>query len=731
MRRELSSGTLTIRFVAVTGGLIVFGRFFLASVVFPWTVVAVAGDLPVLSFDDPDLPDNLKMNHTVARLVDHIGGLALEVRFDVVDWPNVYFSGPEGAWNWSDAHGLAVDVFNPGEEAVNVAMRIDNPGTDGASKSVTGQITALPGETTVLRTPFGPTRIGPFWGMRGIPVAGPVGQGKGIHPSEIAAFQIFLPRPNEPATLIIDDVRLYGDRDFSADQVPLPFIDRFGQYRHDTWPGKLENETQWTEWIREEEQSLAESPQLPGRDSYGGWADGPQLEATGWFRTEEIEGKWWLVTPEGHLFLSVGMDCVGTWSQTFVEQREAWFEWLPAADDPVFGRFYGNVSGAHSMAEPIGGQGRTFGFYSANLARKYGEHWPDRWRETTGRRLRAWGFNTIGNWSQGDVIARCDMPYAATAGVSGSFRRIEGGGGYWAKMPDVYDPEFVTAVEAGVAPAAKSHADNSRCIGLFVDNEMAWEAIRTGTLASPVDQPCRVEQIATLQERYGTIDALNAAWEYDAPSWDTLRVPVNANAACEADLDAFLYAFAYRYFSRINDVIKSEAPHLLYLGCRFSTAPEWVERACADVVDVVSFNLYYPRIRSDFRTGDRALGKPILIGEFHFGALDRGMFHPGLVGAADQEARAESYRRYVRSVVEHPAFVGCHWFQYVDEPTTGRWYDGENYNIGFVNVVDAPYPEMIGAAKTVHSEMYERRYGGPLVAEGSNPRSLHGRSGLD
>jgi agarase len=69
------------------------------------------------------------------------------------------------------------------------------------------------------------------------------------------------------------------------------------------------------------------------------------------------------------------------------------------------------------------------------------------------------------------------------------------------------------------------------------------------------------------------------------------------------------------------------------------------------------------------------------------------------------------YRDYVGSVLDHPAFVGCHWFQYADEPLTGRTWDGENYNIGIVDVTDTPYPEMIAAAKQIHSEAYRRRWG--------------------
>jgi agarase len=67
------------------------------------------------------------------------------------------------------------------------------------------------------------------------------------------------------------------------------------------------------------------------------------------------------------------------------------------------------------------------------------------------------------------------------------------------------------------------------------------------------------------------------------------------------------------------------------------------------------------------------------------------------------------YVDYLTSVLKNPALVGCHWFQYVDEPLTGRYYDGENYNIGFVSVTDTPYPEMVRAAKEVQDNAYKIR----------------------
>lgn len=56
----------------------------------------------------------------------------------------------------------------------------------------------------------------------------------------------------------------------------------------------------------------------------------------------------------------------------------------------------------------------------------------------------------------------------------------------------------------------------------------------------------------------------------------------------------------------------------------------------------------------------------------------------------------------------------CHWFQYVDEPITGRWFDSENDNIGLVDVTDTPYPELINSARTIHGEMYQFRSLSPI-----------------
>ena len=97
-------------------------------------------------------------------------------------------------------------------------------------------------------------------------------------------------------------------------------------------------------------------------------------------------------------------------------------------------------------------------------------------------------------------------------------------------------------------------------------------------------------------------------------------------------------------------------------------------------------------------------------GEFHFGALDRGMFSTGLVATKDQQDRAACYINFVKSCLAHPRFVGTHWFQWRDQALTGR-SDSENYQIGFLSVTDQPYPELVAAARQIGSMMYETRFG--------------------
>lgn len=639
----------------------------------------------------------------------HEKAAGLPICFDHADWPQMRLEAPEGVWDWSAWAGVGLSLYNPSEDTVAICFRLDNPGGDGTRQSNTLRHTILPGEELDFTMRF-PREEGPtLWGMRGLPGKGQYGEGEVLDLSRIESVQLFLPNPESSRLLVLKRWFLFGEASGNPTAVALPFIDRFGQYKHEDWPGKLRSEEELHQRLTEEGQAHNARKSLPERDAFGGWKDGPRREATGWFRTEKIDGQWWLITPEGTLFFSLGMDCVGYGERTFVEGRENWFDWLPGEEEAPFNKIYARGSGAHSYADIIGGTGRIFSFYLANIMRKYGESWLEPWQENTLARLRHWGFNTLGNWSQWDLLGQGGMPFVVASGLWG-VQVIESSTGYWSKMMDVYDESFPRQVEKAVAGITGAWKDEPLCIGYFIDNELAWEGVQDGVLSSGPEQAARRAFLSWLQECYGDLEPLNQAWESSFESWEEVRGTGAPTDAFNRDMSDFLHAFALRYFTVMKETLEKHDPNHLYLGCRFATAPPEVIRACSEQADILSFNLYYNSLPPQYLAEVPREDKPIMIGEFHFGALDRGMFHTGLAGATDQAERGRLYAGYVESVLAHPSFVGCHWFQWVDEPVTGRWKDGENYNIGFIDVTDTPYPELVEAALEVHSCAYEYRY---------------------
>ena len=181
--------------------------------------------------------------------------------------------------------------------------------------------------------------------------------------------------------------------------------------------------------------------------------------------------------------------------------------------------------------------------------------------------------------------------------------------------------------------------------------------------------------------------------------------PDEANA--KQDLVAFYGEIADTYFRIINEELKKVAPNQNYLGCRFAWANNDIVLSTAGkYLDIMSFNKYEYSIEN-FKL-PKGVDKPVMIGEFHFGALDKGSFHIGIKKAKDQAERGQMYQDYIQGALRHPNIVGAHWFQYIDEPNTGR-FDGENYNVGFVDITDNPFEDLINKVKETTYSMYDYR----------------------
>jgi hypothetical protein len=167
----------------------------------------------------------------------------------------------------------------------------------------------------------------------------------------------------------------------------------------------------------------------------------------------------------------------------------------------------------------------------------------------------------------------------------------------------------------------------------------------------------------------------------------------------------FVLASFRKYLEIVCAAVRKYDPNHLLLGIRFGGRVADEVLIAAQIFDVCSINVYEYEPTKQLIRAARLSGRPILIGEFHIGVPADGLA-AGLVQAKDQTERGIAYRYYVEQAASLPWFVGAYWFAWRDEPVLGRM-DGENYNIGFVDVTDRPYAELIEAAKATHQRLQD------------------------
>ena len=174
-------------------------------------------------------------------------------------------------------------------------------------------------------------------------------------------------------------------------------------------------------------------------------------------------------------------------------------------------------------------------------------------------------------------------------------------------------------------------------------------------------------------------------------------------------MQAFFAYYVDAYYKLVRTELKKVFPNHLYLGSRLHGKSKYspiLHEKAAQYCDVVSFNIYDYSVRN-FKLLAK-IDKPILIGEFHFGTASHGVWGSGLRNAASLENQANLYKQYISEASTHPNIVGAHWFQWSDQPVTGR-FDGENFRIGIVNITDQPYIPLINAIEEVSKGLYLNR----------------------
>jgi hypothetical protein len=444
-----------------------------------------------------------------------------------------------------------------------------------------------------------------------------------------------------------------------------PLIDEFGQYRHVEWPGKAQSLPQLVRAWSQEERMLAPKPVVRGGCRYGGFAAGKR-KASGFFRVEKIDDRWWFVDPDGCRFYSTGVNGAGSDPpRTEIVGRSRSFASIPTA-----AQFPARGAAADPLRDPVS-------FYVANLQRRFGEGWAARSAALTSRRMRAWGLNTAYGAELNDSLpagSSLRQPYVFPLR---GWQRVPGA---IMGMPDVYSDAFARLVDTEAARQLAPRRNDPWMIGFFIGNEPPW--------------PARESQLVDLVLA-GPATELQKRFKAELARGDT--------PAARKEL---VHAAFRRYLEIVNAAVRRHDPNHLHLGIRFGGTPPDDVIALAQGFDVYSMNKYRWAPPREFQDRVYAITKlPVLIGEFHFGVPERGLA-AGLVQAMNQAERGVAYSHYVENAAAHPSIIGTHWYQWVDQPATGR-RDGENYNIGWIDVTDRPYPELVAAAKASHAKLDE------------------------
>jgi len=95
--------------------------------------------------------------------------------------------------------------------------------------------------------------------------------------------------------------------------------------------------------------------------------------------------------------------------------------------------------------------------------------------------------------------------------------------------------------------------------------------------------------------------------------------------------------------------------------------------------------------------------KPIMIGEFYLAAMENrsgnqnnSAYFPTVQTQAE---RATGFLTTLKYLAQTPFVIGADWFQFYDEPMYGR-DDGENFNMGLIDIYGKPYAELISASRS-------------------------------
>lgn len=386
---------------------------------------------------------------------------------------------------------------------------------------------------------------------------------------------------------------------------------------------------------------------------YGGLKAQPQ-RATGFFRTEKLGARWWLIDPEGCRYINMAVV---------------------------------NVSYPRKTA-------------GAPLK----EMTPEKWIGSTLDLLRELGFNGAGAWSSTELLSAAPHRVAYTliwnfmsayGHQRGGIYQQSGHMGYPHDCIFVFDPEFESFCDRYARQLAETK-DDPWLLGHFSDNELPfYRRSLDNFLGLPADDPGKKAADRWLSE-----------WRKRNPQQKEIT---------DAARDEFVGFVAERYLALTTAAIRRYDPNHLCLGPRFDNQAlksKGIFIAAGHHLDVVAVNYYRvwqpdPAVTEEWV---KLANKPYLVTEWYAKGMDSGL--PNTSGAGwvvkTQRDRGYFYQNFTLGCLESRGCVGWHWFKYRDNDPSDKSVDPSNTdsNKGLVNLQLQPYRPLADAMREINTQAY-------------------------
>lgn len=528
---------------------------------------------------------------------------------------------------------------------------------------------------------------------------------------EVERFELGIEETFHDVTVRLSDFYL---TDEFPGEFPVPgkkLADEFGQWKEKEWPGKVHSLEELKDAFRKNE-GEAEYP-FSHWNQFGGDSTRKLKEGNGFFSTCKTEdGRWHLADPLGYDYFSLGpcLTLPGDFGR--IDHFKELCDWLP--EEEAYQECFRKGSRRRTAYMPEE-DFEMISFAAVNLKRVYGDNWQEKWEEVSHHILMSNGINSQGNFPGLSVNnGKTKIPYV---------RELPGfpttGTLIFRDFPDVLSPEYEENAEK-YAAALSQWKDDKWLIGYFLRNEPEFNFVEDLSVAeevlhNPADTWCRRGLVTYLTDKYITVEAMNGVWGSSFTEFAELMKPVSG--CCKVypgstdDIRDYSVYLIREYIRVPAGACRRVDANHLNLGLRWSKANNENMMAGWEYFDVFSINCYDfdPTKDMDF-VKNAGVDLPIMLGEFHCGALDRGLTATGLKGVTDQRQRGVMWRYFVEKAASHPYGAGAHWFQYNDQFCLGR-FDGENYQIGMVDVCMQPYPELMEAVRETSGVLYQVKNG--------------------